>query len=107
MKDLNLSPDPAKNSGALGTDDAREWKNKNKKQFQNEEYASPGLRQNSKRNRKRNSYLPTRQRNYTILAGQKVNGNSIHKSRKRLDFAARRNRSCTRVKIVQKATKRR
>ena len=41
----------------------------------------------------------------TILAGQKINGNSIHKSRKRLDFEARRNRSCTRVKIVQKATK--
>ena len=66
------------------------------------EYASPVLRQNSKRKRKRNSNLPTRQRNYTILAGQKINGNSIHKSRKRLDFETRRKEAAHELKSSRK-----
>ena len=38
----------------------------------------------------------------TILAGQKINGNSIHKSRKRLDFEARRKEAAHELKSSRK-----
>ena len=60
-----------------------------------------------KLNRKTNSKLSTRQQSYTLLTGHKITGNSIHKSLKLLDFEAGCNINCTRVKSIQKATRRR